>query len=197
MLNECVTASSYDLEDSWPTEKRQNRASSSIFCPTDSRIRVADPLPPDLRLTTRVRQPRRLSFLHSSSPRCLLCSFGPSNWYYYGPERPSHYVINVTRVDYRSLFRTCLHCPRTMLDPLPPPPPVPWTRRIVREWRRGHGGEELTPRFNLRDIEVSVSRFSLDTIAVASSPLTTFGENSILIGAHLYSPIKTEVEYLR
>ena len=89
----------------------------------------------------------------------------PRNWYYYGPVRPSHYVINVTRVDYRSLFRTCLQCPRTMLDPLPPSPPLlsplttdsflgPYAHRknvenVDIDDDDDDDDDELTPRFNL------------------------------------------------
>lgn len=120
--NECVTASSFDLEDSWPAGRRESRRQFSAWQIRESassirfpRSKVLHPRPPT--------SPAFLPF--SVLSWCFPYSSGPSNWYYYGPERPSHYVINVTRVDYRSLFRTCLHCPRTMLDPLPLSPPVP------------------------------------------------------------------------
>jgi len=136
------------LEDSWPVEEVEEGPVVN-FLPDRSANPRRRPAPLDLRPSTRARG-RRFSFRRLPSSWCLPRSSGPSNWYYYRLERPSHYVINVTRVDYRSLFRTCLHCPRTMLDPLPPPPPC------ASYAEKEEDGTELTPRFNLRDIGIAL-----------------------------------------
>lgn len=109
---------------------RQIRESASPMCSSDLKPSASPFPPPSSRLSFITAYALSLSLFLPTLPflslSLSLCYFLPlpRNWYYYGPVRPSHYVINVTRVDYRSLFRTCLQCPRTMLDPLPPSPPL-------------------------------------------------------------------------
>lgn len=152
-LNENVTTLS-----SYPkTAGRLERFRWSIFWPTDSRIRVANMLPRSKPSASPSVPLSSLSRRSSDSLSYFLLL--PRNWYYYGPVRPSHYVINVTRVDYRSLFRTCLQCPRTMLDPLPPPPqsfspPATLSTGGIAHERRGRRRRRrrrVNPRFNRRE----------------------------------------------